>query len=232
MLRLHIDMDFEGLQGDIVRALGGDEIAVEPGMFQNDMRVVNNKDDALTLLIHLGYLAYNPQTRRARIPNEEVRAEFRNALSSSHHTEVARIVRQSDELLRDLLAGNEEAVARGIARAHDEGCSPLYYNNEQALRAIVKAALISAADSYARVEELPSGHGYADVAYVPRRGSAQPALLIELKWNEPVEAAISQIHQRDYPAFLRNLDVPIVVAGITYDAQTKEHSCQIERIAI
>ena len=230
MLRFHIDMDFDGLQGDIVRALGGDEISVEPGMFQNDMRVVNNKDDALTLLIHLGYLAYNQQTRKARIPNEEVRAEFRNALSASHHTEIARIVRESESLLNALIAGDEETVAQGVSRAHDEGCSPLHYNNEQSLRAVMKAALIAAADDYARIEELPSGHGYADIAYVPRHGSPKPALVVELKWNDTAESAIDHILANDYPAFLRNLDVPIVLAAVTYDAKTKAHTCRIVRV--
>ena len=30
-----------------------------------------DKDDVLTLLIHLGYLAYDQRTQRAYIPNEE-----------------------------------------------------------------------------------------------------------------------------------------------------------------
>ena len=230
MLRSHIDMDFDGLQGDIVRALGGDELAVDPGKFQNDMRIINGRDDVLTLLIHLGYLAYNPDTRRARIPNEEVRAEFRRALDASRHAEVARIVRESDELLRAIVSGREQEVAEGIARAHDEGCAPLHYSNEQSLRAVVKAALIAAADDYVRIEELPSGRGFADVAYLPKRGSGKPALLVELKWDKPVASAIEQIHDRDYHQMLKNLDVPILLVGITYDAKTKEHTCSIEML--
>lgn len=230
MLRFHIDMDFDGLQGDIVRALGGDELPVDPGMFQNDMSVVNNRDDALTLLIHLGYLAYNPQTRRARIPNEEVRGEFRRALGESRHTQVARIVRESDELLGALLACDEEAVAQGIARAHEEGCSPLHYNNEQSLRAVVKAALIAAADDYARIEELPSGQGFADVAFIPRNGSSKPALVVELKWDKSVDAAIGQIKARNYPAVLQGIASEVLLVGITYDPKTKVHACAIERL--
>ena len=32
-------------------------------------------------------------------------------------------------------------------------------------------------------EELPAGAGYADMIYLPKRGSRLPALVIELKWN-------------------------------------------------
>ena len=34
------------------------------------------KDDVLTLLIHLGYLAYDSTYQMAYIPNEEIRQEF------------------------------------------------------------------------------------------------------------------------------------------------------------
>ena len=33
------------------------------------------KDDVLTLLIHLGYLAYDDKTKTVKIPNSEIRAE-------------------------------------------------------------------------------------------------------------------------------------------------------------
>jgi hypothetical protein len=77
------------------------------------------------------------------------------------------------------------------------------------------------------VDELPSGKGYADVAYLPRRGSGRPALLVELKWDRPVRAAVDQVLDRDYPQVLRDLDVPILLVAVTYDSKTKEHSCRI-----
>jgi hypothetical protein len=142
---------------------------------------------------------------------------------------VARVIRDSIQLVRNVLDGDESEVAAAIERAHDSACAPCHYNDEQALRAVVKAALIAAVDEWAVVDELPSGHGYADVVYLPKSGSGRPALLVELKWNEPVRAAIDQIRDRDYPQVLRDLDVPVLLVGVTYDAKTKEHSCRIER---
>jgi hypothetical protein len=226
-LRHYIDMDFDGLQADVLRAIGGEELRLNPGKFQNDMVSVASRDDALTLLVHLGYLCYDVGTGRARVPNEEVRLELRNAVEESRHPQVARIMRDSIRLVEDVLARDEQAVAEAVGRAHDAACSPVHYNGEQALRAVVKAALVAADDDWVCVDELASGHGYADVAYLPRRGSGRPALLVELKWDKPVRAAVDQVMDRDYPQVLRDLGAPILVVAVTYDAKTKQHSCRI-----
>lgn len=224
----YVDMDFDGLQGDIIHAVAGSTLHVDTGGFQNDLVSMRNKDDVLTLLCHLGYLAYDGDADGMYVPNEEVRGELRRAVEGSSHKEVARIVRESVQLVSDVLAMNEEAVAAGIQRAHDATCTPLFYNDEQSLRAVVRSALIAAADEWARVEELPSGHGYADVVYVPKRGSSRPGLVVELKWDKPVAVALDQIHERGYADFLRDLDVPVLLVGVTYDTKTKKHSCRIE----
>ena len=44
------------------------------------MVTFKNKDDVLTALIHLGYLAYDRREQMAYIPNEEVRSEFTDAV--------------------------------------------------------------------------------------------------------------------------------------------------------
>jgi hypothetical protein len=149
-------------------------------------------------------------------------------VEESSHAEVARIVRESDSLLEATWDMDEEAVAEGISHAHDSGCAPAFYNNEQALRAVIKSAFIAAVDHYATIEELPSGRGLADVVFLPRRGIAAPALVVELKWDRSPEAAIAQVRARDYPAVLRDWGGPILLVGITYNRKTKAHVCRIE----
>ncbi len=227
-LRTYVDLDFDGLQQSIVQALGGARVPVRTGKFENSIHDVVSADDALTLLCHLGYLCYDAQTRTARVPNEEVRSELADAVSESRHPEVARIVRESDALLEATWDLDEDAVAEGVARAHDDGCAPAFYNNEQPLRAVVKSAYIAAADHYATIEELPSGRGLADVVYLPRRGDPAPALLVELKWDRKPDSAIAQIRHNDYPAALRDWGGPILLVGITYDRKSKRHTCRIE----
>ena len=227
-LRTYIDLDFDGLQQSIVQALGGARVQVSTYGFENSIHDVESRDDALTLLCHLGYLCYDAATSTARVPNEEVRAELRQAVAQSRHAEVARIVRESDALLRATWDMDEGAVAEAVSRAHDDGCAPVYYNDEQALRAVVKSAYIAAADHYATIEELPSGRGLADVVYLPRRGDPAPALVVELKWDRSPEAAIAQVRDRDYPAVLRGWGGPIRLVGITYERKSKHHTCIIE----
>ena len=53
----------------------------------------------LTLLVHLGYLAYDIKNRSVSIPNEEVRQEFVRAVTTGKHTEIANLIRGSDQLL-------------------------------------------------------------------------------------------------------------------------------------
>ena len=115
-----------------------------------------------------------------------------------------------------------------MAAAHDNGVAPGFYNNEQALRAVVKSAYIAAADHYATIEELPSGRGIADIVYLPKRGDPAPALVVELKWDRAPGAAIAQIRNRDYPQVLRGWGGPILLVGVTYAPKTKEHICRIE----
>ena len=86
-LRIYIDLDEDGLRESIIRMIAGEQVRVDVGTFQNDITNIQKKDDVLTLLIHLGYLAYDSEKETAYIPNEEVRKEFLRAVSSSRHKE-------------------------------------------------------------------------------------------------------------------------------------------------
>ena len=76
-------MDFDGLRAAIISMISGNEIKVRTTTFQNDMVSFKNKDDVLTLLIHLGYLAFNQKNQMAYIPNEELRNELMDAVEEN-----------------------------------------------------------------------------------------------------------------------------------------------------
>ena len=107
--------------------------------------------------------------------------------------------------------------------------APTFYNDEQALRYVIKFAYIAAVDQYLKIEELPSGKGIADVVYLPKPKSMLPALVVELKWNKSSEGAIRQIKDRNYPALLKDYGGEVLIVVISYDAKKKGHSCVIER---
>ena len=60
---------------DIITMMSGERVKVKTKSYQNDMVTFKNKDDVLTALIHLGYLAYDRREQMAYIPNEEIRSE-------------------------------------------------------------------------------------------------------------------------------------------------------------
>lgn len=136
------------------------------------------------------------------------------------------------ELQRRTLEGDAAYVADAVRRAHNSAAGPHYYNDEQALRAAVKLAFIWSIDDYLRVDELGAGRGYADLAYIPKPGSKLPPMVVELKWDEPTNAALTQIRKRNYPAAFAGLSGPCVLVGITYRKGTDEHECIIEQIQL
>ena len=241
-LMSYIDMDQSGLQDEVARLIAGESIVVDTGSFRNDVENFTCKDDVLTLLIHLGYLTYEEVsdsydpgsdeelTGLARIPNEEVRTEFRNILRTTGHKRLIELVKKSDQLLKDTIAGNSEAVAAAIQQVHDSEYAPTFYNNEQSLRYVIKMAYISCVEQYAKVEELPSGHGIADVVFIPNRRSPLPAMIVELKWDKSADGAIGQIKSTGYHRLFENYGGDVMLVGINYDRKTKEHHCSIERL--
>ncbi len=120
-LKIYIDMDFDGLREAILSMLGGEKCPVNTGTFQNDLTSLRSRDDVMVLLIHLGYLAYDGEAEKVYIPNEEIRQEFFLALKHSGHWEIAKLVKESDELLRAALNLNGEKVADAIEKMQFEG---------------------------------------------------------------------------------------------------------------
>lgn len=229
----YINLDTNGLQGDIIQMIGGNSVPVDTSTFQNDMTSSQSRDDVLSLLIHLGYIAYDSKSKTAKIPNEEIREEFISTVRNGSHDATNRIISNSDQLIEDTINGDENAVARAIEEAHSAGTfgiPPLFYNNEQALRSVVKFAYISCANTYIKIEELPSGNGYADIVYIPKPGTNRPVLLIELKANDTANAAIAQIHANKYPKIFEGITGDIILCGISYDRKTKHHICKIEKM--
>lgn len=86
-------------------------------------------------------------------------------------------------------------------------------------------------ENYVQFEELPSGDGYADVVYLPKHDSDWSALLIELKWNESAEGAISQILEKKYPEGLQGFCGSVLLVGISYNKESatgeRKHTCRI-----
>lgn len=227
-----INMDFDGLLESVAILTGGGVLKVDTVGFLNDPYECTDKNDVLTLLIHYGYLAYNSEEHTVRIPNSEILSEFSRAFRKTQNKTAILRLRESEQLIDNILELNEEAVAIQIEKIHNEQ-SRRYYNNEQALRSVIKLALFSVCNDYIMFEEFPSGDGYVDIAYLPKPLTSLPAIVIELKWNKTVSEAIQQIRDRDYPEKLRPFANNIILVGISYDKNApigqRKHTCIIEQ---
>ena len=225
----YISRNYDGLKDDVITMLGGGRVPVNTTKFQNDMGEVGSKDDVLTVLIHLGYLGYDRESRQCYVPNYEVSIELQNAVEETGWTAVAQALQQSEQLLRDTLATNAAAVARAVDAAHDENTSVLSYNDENSLSCVLSIAYYSARGHYHIHREYMTGKGYADLVMIPRKNEDKPALVVELKSNRSARAAISQIRRREYPAKIAEYTGDILLVGINYDKKKKRHTCRIER---
>ncbi len=231
-LKVYMDMDFDGLRADIVQMLGGAHIRVNTLSFQNDMRSFKTKDDVLTLLIHLGYLAYDLQKEEAFIPNKEIVREFENAMSVGGWSEVMRVLKESEKLLENTLLCDGDSVAEALDRAHTEVSSILTYNDENSLACAIGLAYYSARKDYRLIREFPTGKGFADIVFLPLPHTGRPALVVELKYDRSVSSAIQQIRDRHYTQAFEGYTGQILLVGITYskENQNKPHSCVIEKM--
>jgi hypothetical protein len=225
----YIRMNFDGLKDDILILLSGGRVKVNTTKFQNDMTIIQSKDDVLTVLIHLGYLSFNWRKNECYVPNYEVSGELSNAVEDTGWEHVVKALRQSEKLLQATLDGNEEAVARGVDAAHDENTSILSYNDENSLACVLSIAYYYAKSDYIIHRELATGKGFADLVLIPRKHVDSPAIVLELKYNLDADSAIAQIKRKQYPAKVAEYTDNLLLVGISYNKQQKTHTCRIEK---
>ncbi len=228
-LRMYIDMNFEGLKDDVLSMMAGESIPVNTGSFGNDMTTFHTKDDVLTLLIHLGYLGYNFDSKCVFIPNHEIQGEYVTAVSVSGWGEVSKSLKNSAETLQAIWKNMPSQVAEGIEQAHVE-TSHLQYNDENALSYTISLALYAARNFYHVHWEYPTGKGFADMVFLPRRKFPdKPAVVVELKWDKTAEGAIAQIKEKQYCRSLSEYQGNLLLVGVNYEKETRKHTCVIEK---
>lgn len=224
-----ITRNFDGLKDNILDMLSGNKFGVDVGTFQNDLSILESKDEVLTALIHLGYLGYDDDRKSAYIPNYEVASAYQLALKKSGWSEVAKAISRCDDLLFATIDKDSEKVAEIIELAHETYTSVIKYNNENALSCVLTMAYFTAPAYYNIVREFPTGKGFADMVFIPRANAGnRPAMVVELKYDKTADTAIRQIKDKRYTGALSGYHDKILLVGINYDPDNKSHSCEIE----
>ena len=227
-----ICMNFDGLKTAIIEMLSGAEVEVNTASFKNDPAKIQNRDDVITYLIHLGYLGYNEENGTAFVPNEEIRQELSTAVRNSHWNEMITFQQESRKLLMATLTKDEKCVAQEIEKIHNDYVSIIQYNNENSLSSVLAIAYLGSMQYYFKpIREMPTGYGFADLIFVPKPEyvNSYPAMVMELKWNKDAQTAVKQIKEKKYPESLLQYTGDILLVGINYDPDSKKHECLIEK---
>lgn len=224
-----ITLNFAGLKDDVLNMLAGNRADVETFSFQNDLSTIGSKDEAMTALIHLGYLGYDAENMEAYVPNYEVATAFQAALRTGSWHEVAESIADCDKLLKATIRGQSDKVAEFIEKAHESYASVFKYNDENSLNCVLAMAYFTAPAYYTVIRELPTGKGFADIVLLPRKNAgSRPAIVIELKYDKSADTAIRQIKEKRYAGRLQGYTEKILLVGINYDKESKKHDCIIE----
>ena len=229
-LRIPINLNINGIRESVLEMMGGARIMADVSDFQCNTEAIESRDQALALLVHLGYLAYDEENEEVFIPNREIKAEFDKSIKLSEWKEVIRALNNSDKLLKATWNCDEKAVSEYIEQAHQDISSILGYNNEETLRSVVAIAYYTAIRFYQFIKEFPSGKGFADMVFLPYKHVNKPLIVIELKHNKTAESAIAQIKGKKYSESLQKYSGDILLVGITYD-DDKKHFCKIEKLS-
>ena len=231
-LKVYIQMNFDGLKDKVTKMIAGESASVNTAKFQNDMTSLNSADDVLTLLVHLGYLTFQATNEtgygNVSIPNSEVHQEFIDSIEDGGWENLMKAINASDKLLEATLNGDTETVVELVERSHSENTSILQYNDENSLACVITIAYYTAQNKYIVHRELPTGKGFADIVFIPRKNIDLPAMVVELKRNQSTGTAIEQIRQKKYTDKISQYTGEILLVGINYD-DDKGHTCRIEK---
>lgn len=226
----YIKYNILDLREDIIKMVNGESVrATIKEEFRAGQEKPSTRVEIYSAMIILGFLSY--YEGRVKIPNNELLLEYEKALYDESFGAVSEIVKASEELLDATINREEEKVAQMVHEVHNLEAPILKYNDENSLSSVITLAYLSARDRYDVIRESKEGKGYADFAFYPKFSYETPFIL-ELKKNDTPENAIKQIRENEYAMKMKKKykDREILLVGIVYDFEKKEHSCKIEAL--
>ena len=227
----YMNYDNGELKDIICKMIIGEKVDVNVRKFGNDLTKVNSADCALTVLIHLGYLAYDKKLKVCYIPNYEIKQEFERALKKLNWKEIYNPISNSKKLYEETLKGNVEFINKTLDQNHKDLAGPFNKNKEDILGIIVEISYYNAKQFYNIKKEDTSILGRSDLSFIPYDNNHIP-FIVELKINSSAEDIVEQIKQKKYFNSLGDYHGKVLLLGISYDENTLKHSSKIEIIEI
>ena len=225
----YMNYDHGALKATIARLLSGESQPLDADLFRNDLTMVNSADAALTVLIHLGYLGYDPDTSSCYVPNREIAEELVRATREIKWESIYDPISTSERLLKDTLGGDAEAIDAAFDRNHKELASPFSKNDENVLSIVAIVSYYRAKAHYSVRKEEISMNGRSDISFFPKE-PGYPPFIVELKAGHSPEEAVEQIKSKRYWEAWDGYKGKVLLVGINYDEKTLKHTSKVEWI--
>ena len=213
-LKMYIVRNENGLRDKIIRMIAGEHISINTKTFQNDTCTFETADDILTLLVHLGYLTYDFDTKTAWIPNKEVRLGLMKSLLPNY---VASKTRETTTMVaylsRDIRNGDMDAALRRLQTflSTIPYCDNTRYEGHYQQMFYIIFSLLG---------------NYVDVEVRTPRGRVDMVLrtkttlyVMELKLDKNADEAMEQIDLKNYPERFAQCGLPVVKVGVNFDSE-------------
>lgn len=231
----YIHNNIEDVRDDLVMMVSGERTGIKLQGYAATSAELNTRNQIFSAMVVYGLLTY--EDGEVFIPNRELMEKFNEMLLSNESLGyVYNLAKESERMLKATLTGDTEKMAEILKLAHDTESPIFSYNSEIELSAVINLVYLSARDKYRVEREDKAGEGYVDFIFYPER-KGEDALILELKVDSTPEEAIAQIRNKNYVLWLKGKmgEKPkytgrILAVGISYDRNTKKHSCKIETL--
>ena len=230
----YIKKNIDDVQNDLALMVSGESVNARIQEYAAVSMNLETKNEIFSAMVVYGFLSY--EDGKIRIPNKELMNKFDDMIQKEESLGyVYRLAKESEKMLQATISGNTKVMEEILEYAHNTETPILAYNNETELSAIVNLVYLSARDEYRVEREDKAGKGFVDFIFYPKKKDL-PGIILELKVDHSPQEAIKQIKDKDYKLRFDGKiaedmsDKRILAVGISYDKETKRHSCEIELI--
>ena len=231
----YIQYNVDQIQNDLTLMFAGERIPSGIQEYAATAQELKTKEEIYSAMVVYGLLTYD--NGMVFIPNKELMGSYASMMKKEQSLGyIYRLANVSSQMLQATLAGDTETMSKIIQYAHNTEVPILSYNNETELSAIINLVYLSARNQYRVEREDKAGKGYVDFIFYPVRYD-QDCIILELKMNYTPEEAIAQIKEKEYALRFKGKTVAqdkytgrILAVGISYNKETKEHSCKVEEL--
>ncbi len=229
----YVKANIEDIQDDLALMFAGGAIASDIREYAATSMQLKTKDEIYSAMVIYGLLTF--EDGYVSIPNKELMDSYASMIKKEKSLGyIYNLANVSQKMLAATLNTDTKTMVDILEFAHNTESPIFSYNSEIELSAIINLVYLAARDKYRVEREDKAGKGYVDFIFYPER-KTDDAIILELKINDTPETAIRQIKEKNYALRFKGKlgETPkytgrILAVGISYDKQTKVHSCKID----